>query len=128
MDMKSAFPHAVEGQVLRAGTYAVAGITEMIDPPLRYVPDSNAAAFQCSGTTLTMKCNFVSLAPINPSVLPQVQKVCIINHAGFVMKYDVDDKQTKSNVGKTGNYPINQEKCIDLSSSNGVKDGDVMHV
>jgi hypothetical protein len=126
LDMNAVFPDAVEGQVVRAGTLAIAGMHEIIDPPMRYVPSSNAAGFQCSGTTFGMSCNLISIAPISPSALAQVQKVCIINHAGFVMSYDVQNRQTKENVATIGNYPIDQTKCIDLGSNNDVKDGDVL--
>lgn len=125
MDVKSIWPDAQVGQVLRVSTEAIAGLHEISDPALRYVPDSNSAGFECSGTTFDYSCKFVSVAPVEPSVNPQVQKVCVINHAGFVMHYEVQNKRTGSWVAKTGDYPIDQTQCIDLSTTASVKEGDI---
>lgn len=118
MDVKDVFPQAVEGQVLRVATQAIAGIHEIIDPGLRYVPNSNSAGFECSGTTLNYHCDFLSLGPINPASLPRVSQVCIINHAGYVMWFNTAVQRNKSWVASswTGSYPIDQTQCIDLST------------
>jgi len=124
MDMTEAFPGAVEGEILRVQTRAVAGLHHIIEPALRYVPNSNAAGFECSGATLTYHCDVVSVAPIDPSALPRVSQVCIMNHAGFVMWYEMENQRTASWVDHTGHYPINQKKCINLGDTDGVTEGD----
>ena len=124
MDVKDVFPDAVEGQVLRVASQAVAGIHEIIDPSMRYVPNSNSAGFECSGTTLDYHCDFLSVAPVDPSHLPQVSEVCVINHAGFVMYFDEQNVRTQSWMAHTGNYPIDQTRCIDLGSTDGAQEGD----
>lgn len=128
MDMKTVFPDVVEGQILRAGTLAIAGLHEIIDPPMRYVPDSNVAGFECSGTTLTMNCKLVSVAPVDPSTLPEVERVCIMNHAGFVMYYEVQNSKSHQAVATSSRYPIDVMKCTDLSATSGVKDGDILQM
>lgn len=125
MDVTQVWPDAVEGQILRVSTEAIAGLHEIIDPPLRYVPDSNAAGFQCSGTTLDYKCNFLSVAPIDPAEHPHVSKVCILNHAGFVMWYEGKNIRTGDWVAQTDHYPINQKKCITMGQTNNAQEGDV---
>lgn len=125
MDVLSVWPDAKEGQLLRVASEAVAGLHEIIDPPLRFVPNSNAAGFQCSGTTLDYRCNFLSLAPVDPTAYPKVQKVCILNHAGFVMWYEAKNKRTSEWVAKTGNYAINKKECIDMGDTNGAVEGDL---
>jgi hypothetical protein len=124
MDMTEAFPGAVEGDILRVQTHAVAGLHHIIEPALRYVPNSNAAGFECSGATLTYHCDVVSVAPIDPSVMPSVSQICIMNHAGFVMWYEVQNQRTGSWADHTSHYPINQKKCINLGNVDGVMDGD----
>jgi len=124
IDMTEAFPDAVEGDILRVETHAVAGLHHIIEPALRYVPNSNAAGFECSGTTLDYHCDLVSVAPIDPSVMPQVSQVCIMNHAGFVMWYEVENQRTGSWVDHTKHYPINQKKCINLANTDGIMEGD----
>jgi len=124
MDVKDVFPEAVEGQVLRVATQAIAGIHEIIDPGMRYVPNSNAVGFECSGSTLSYHCDFLSVAPIDPSGLPQVSEVCVINHAGFVMYFDEQNIRTQSWMSHTDTYPIDQTRCIDLASTDGAEEGD----
>jgi len=124
MDVTEVFPDAVEGQVLRVATHAIAGIHEIIDPGLRYVPNSNSAGFECSGSTLSYHCDFLSVAPVDPLGLPQVSQVCIINHAGFVMYFEEQNIRTQSWIAHTGIYPIDQTRCIDLGTTDGVQEGD----
>lgn len=128
MDISTAFPDAAEGQVVRAATLAVAGLHEIIDPPMRYVPGSNVAGFQCSGTTLTMNCKLVSVVPVSPSAVPEVERVCVMNHAGFVMYYEVEDSKTHATIATSSRYPINVMKCTDLSKINTVKEGDSLEI
>merc|ERR1712190_437836 len=121
-------PDVAEGQVLRAATLAVAGLHEIIDPPMRYVPNSNVAGFECAGTTLTMNCKLVSVAPVSPSALPEVERVCVMNHAGFVMYYEVEDSNTRAAVATSSRYPIDVMKCTDLSTISTVKEGDSLQI
>jgi len=125
MDVQQIWPDAQEGQILRVSTEAVAGLHEFVDPPLRYVTDSNAAGFQCTGTTLDYNCKFLSVAPIDPDVYPQVHKVCIINHAGFVMWYESQNVRTQQWVAQTDHYAINNKECINLGRTDGATEGDV---
>jgi hypothetical protein len=124
MDMTEAFPDAVEGDILRIQTHAAGGVHHIIEPALRYVPNSNAAGFQCSGTTLMYHCDLLSVAPVDPAELPRVSQICMLNHAAFVMWYEVEDQRTGSSVNRTKSYPINQRQCINLGETDGVKEGD----
>ena len=47
--------------------------------------------FECSGTTLHYKCRLISVAPLDPAVLPKVQHVCVVNHAGFDLYWSTKD-------------------------------------
>lgn len=125
MDVQSMFPSAKPGEILRVQTEAIAGVHEIIDPALRYMPDSYvAASFECGRSTLLYNCDFVSVAPIDPSIPPQVEHVCIINQAGFDMNFDSQDLRTNSWVGRSSIYPVNQRQCINLGQLSGVHDGD----
>jgi len=123
-DVQQFLPEAQEGEVVRVATDAAAGLREIVDPAFRYVPNSNVAGFQCSGGTLTYNCALVSLVPQDPSILPPVSRVCVTNHAGFVMDYQLKNLRTQSWVAQSSSYPINQMKCLDLSSTAGVLEED----
>jgi len=125
MDLTDVYDAPEEGEILRVSTQAVWGIHKIMDPNMRYVPNSNVAGFECSGTTLDYSCKFISLAPIKPSDLPQVSEVCIINHAGFVMYFEEQNQRSQGWVAKTKRYPINQKQCIDLSTTDAAAEGDV---
>lgn len=112
IDIAQALPVTREGDIIRTLNQATAGITEFLDPPLRYVPNSNSASFECSGSTVIYNCPFVSLAPVDKSKAAPASKICVINHAGFVMSFQV--LKGGQSVGSTGNYPIEQAQCIDL--------------
>lgn len=124
VDLSEVYPDAKEGDILRVATNAVAGIHELVDPHLRYVPDSNSAGFECSGTTLDYHCDFISLAPVNKSQLAQVSQVCIVNHAGFVMWFEEQNSRTGGWVASTEHYPIDQRRCVNLTNTEGVTEGD----
>jgi len=123
-DVTDIWPDAQPGQIFRATSEAILGIHEVIDPAIKYVPNSNAAAFQCDGVTVAYHCNFVSSAPIDPSAAAPASRVCVLNHAGFVLHYDVQDQRSGAFHGKTEDYPINQKRCIDLSEVEGIHEGD----
>merc|ERR1712070_1348352 len=114
MHVKDIWSDAKEGQVLRAQVEAIAGIHEIIDPALRYVPDSNVAAFQCDGTTLVYKCKLVSVVPEDPSAGVEASKICLLNHGGYVMHYDAQNQRTGW-MGHSKDYPIDKTVCTDLA-------------
>jgi len=124
VDVQSVMPGVAEGEVVRIATDAAAGLEEIVSPAFHYAESSNVAGFQCSGGTLTYNCELISLVPIDPSSLPPVSKVCITNHAGFVMDFETKNLRTQAWVAKSDSYPINQMKCIDLSSTAEVLEGD----
>jgi hypothetical protein len=119
---------AKEGHVLRAQVEAIAGIHEIIDPALRYVPNSNFAAFQCDGTTLLYKCKLVSVVPEDPSAAVEASKICVLNHGGYVMHYDAQNQRTGAWIGHSKDYPIDQTVCTDLASLADSKEGDNFNV
>jgi len=131
MDVSSAMSTSSveEGDPIRARAHAVAGIHKLVDPALRYVPNSNAASFECSGTTLAYHCDLVSVVPVDPNVLPRASKICVINHAGFVMEFSAENTRTGGQKA-TGRYPIDQTQCIEPVSVDGTREGDQfkMHV
>jgi len=124
VDVQDVLPHVAEGEVIRVTTDVAAGLDEIVSPAFRYAADSNVAGFQCGGGTLTYNCVLISLVPMDPSVLPPVSRVCITNHAGFVMDFQAKNLRTQSYVAQTGSYPINQMKCIDLGSTAEIMEGD----
>jgi hypothetical protein len=124
VDVESVMPGVAEGEVVRVATDAAAGLEEIVSPAFHYAENSNVAGFQCGGGTLTYNCELISLVPIDPSSLPPVSKVCITNHAGFVMDFETKNLRTQAWVAKSDSYPINQMKCIDLSSTAEVSEGD----
>jgi len=124
LDVQDIWPDAQAGQVLRATTEAVAGMHEIIDPAIRYAPDSNTATFACDGTTLSYKCKLISVVPVDPLSPIQASRVCVLNQAAFVLHYDVQNLRTEQWLGQSGNFPVTTKKCIDLSAVDGLKDGD----
>merc|ERR1712224_1035767 len=94
MEIKDSISATKEGDPIRVRSHAVAGVHHVLDPALRYVPNSNAATFECSGTTLEYGCSLVSVTPVDPDVLPRASKICIINHAGFVMDFSAVNTRT----------------------------------
>jgi len=123
MDVHSAMPNAVDGEIVRVTTGAAAGLQEIVDPAFQYVPGSNAAAFECDGGTLTYGCKLISLVPVDPSVLPPVSRVCMINHGGFVMDFQAKNLRSQNSVAQSNSFPINQRKCVDLGGAD-VFEGD----
>jgi hypothetical protein len=126
-DVKDIYPDAIEGQPLRAATVATAGLHEILDPAIRYVPDSNVASWECAVDgrgTYNYDCKLLSVAPVNPQSLPEASEVCVINHAGFVMSFDLKNDRTGTTSTHSGQYPINQQQCLSLSELSDVQDGD----
>jgi hypothetical protein len=105
-----------EGDIVRAGVKVIAGRSAVMPATMKYAPNSNAAGFMCSGSTMIPKCEFVSLIPVNPLVPIQASRICVINHGGFAMKFSVFDMALPGSVKYTNPYPINQKKCIDLTN------------
>jgi hypothetical protein len=106
----------------------LAGIHEIIDPALRYVPNSNVAAFQCDGTTLLYECKLVSVVPEDPSTGVEASKICLLNHGGYVMHYDAQNPRTGDWMGHSKDYPIDKTVCTDLASLEDSKEGDTFNV
>eukprot|EP01044_Picomonas_judraskeda_P005467 COSAG03_NODE_517_length_7253_cov_51.415152_2_plen_149_part_00 len=90
----------------------------LAEPALRFVPDSNAVSFECSGTTLDYHCTLVSVTPVNPAITPRASTVCVINHAGFVASYKVTNTRTGAS-HDSGHFPIEQTRCTDLATGVG---------
>eukprot|EP00927_Polykrikos_kofoidii_P079638 TRINITY_DN76432_c0_g1_i1.p1 TRINITY_DN76432_c0_g1~~TRINITY_DN76432_c0_g1_i1.p1 ORF type:complete len:547 (+),score=76.42 TRINITY_DN76432_c0_g1_i1:50-1642(+) len=128
MHVLDIWPDAKEGQVLRAQLEAIAGMHEIVDPALRYVPNSNVAAFRCDGSTFIYKCELVSVAPEDPSVPVPASQLCLLNHGGYVMHYDAQDQRTGKWIGQSDSYPIEQTRCSDLSTLDDVQAGDEFQI
>lgn len=130
-DVTDLLPGSIPGATLRVEAKAIAGLRQLTDPALAYQPGSNVAGFECSGTTLDYNCKLISVAPLDPNVLPTAQKICVINHAGFVMSWSAKDTRLGADVAHTERYPIDQKRCIDLGSyanTTKVATGDVFEV
>lgn len=117
MNANEVFPGAQAGDVLRVGTQVTLGLHEIPDPPLKYMPDSNAAGFICGRTTLTYSCDLKSLVPVDPAKLPKVRNICILNQAGFAMFFDSMNLRNQQWSGRSGTYPVNQIQCKDLGET-----------
>jgi hypothetical protein len=55
----------------------------------------------------------------------EIQKISCVNSAAFVMHFDVKTHQFDQDIslGSTGNYPVGQERTIDLSTVDGLESG-----
>jgi len=124
MDVQDIWPDAEEGQVLRATTMAIAGIHEVIDPAIRFKPNSNVAAFQCDGTTLLYNCKLISVAPEDSNTPIPASRICVSNQAAFVLHFDAQNLRTEKWVGKTTDYPVTQKRCLDVASMDDIGEGD----
>merc|ERR1711862_667096 len=128
-DVSEIYPNAKEGETLRAATVATAGLHEILDPAIRYVPNSNVASWECAVDgrgTFNYDCELLSVAPVSPDVLPEASEVCVINHGGFAMWFDLKNDRTGEKSGHSGTYPINQQQCLRLKDMNDVSEGDVI--
>eukprot|EP00413_Alexandrium_margalefii_P033889 CAMPEP_0204567102 /NCGR_PEP_ID=MMETSP0661-20131031/36412_1 /ASSEMBLY_ACC=CAM_ASM_000606 /TAXON_ID=109239 /ORGANISM="Alexandrium margalefi, Strain AMGDE01CS-322" /LENGTH=682 /DNA_ID=CAMNT_0051574993 /DNA_START=46 /DNA_END=2094 /DNA_ORIENTATION=- len=103
------------GHAVRVQMQAIAGVYDILDPTLRYQPDSNVASFVCHGSTLSYQCDFTSLVPVNPSNLPRARRICVLNQAGFDMYFVARNTRTGATKA-SGTYPIMQMQCIDLGT------------
>jgi len=128
MDVTHKISFASADEILRVGTQAILGVHEIIGPNFQYAPDSNAAGFECSGFSELYECKFISIAPINPSILPQVSQVCVINHADFLLNFFEQNQRTGSKGQKTKDYIIGEKVCIDLGATSEVMEGDVFQI
>lgn len=128
MKVTDIWADAKEGEVLRAQVEAIAGIHEIIDPALRYVPNSNVAAFECDGTTLLYKCKLVSVVPEDPSAATEASQICILNHGGYVMHYDAQNQRTGAWMGHSKDFPIDQTVCTDLATLADAQEGDTYKI
>eukprot|EP00756_Hemistasia_phaeocysticola_P016368 Hpha_TRINITY_DN15471_c5_g15::TRINITY_DN15471_c5_g15_i1::g.176772::m.176772 len=120
----SSIPNVTEGQILRLATDAVLGKRELAAPALRYEKDSNVATFTCRGTTFDYRCKLQSYTPVSPGKLAEVGQICVTNGAAFVMHWAAVDPKTGDTSASSGNYAIDQTRCIDLGSIPGVQQGD----
>eukprot|EP00756_Hemistasia_phaeocysticola_P029898 Hpha_TRINITY_DN16261_c0_g2::TRINITY_DN16261_c0_g2_i1::g.12839::m.12839 len=68
--------------------------------------------------------NPLSRAAVNPEQLAQVSKICVANDAGFELNWAAKSVSTGSKTASSGNYPIDQTRCMSLSFIPGVKEGD----
>ena len=90
----------------------------LAETALQFVPNSNVVSYECSGTTLDYHCTMISVTPVNPAILPQASTVCVINHAGFVASYKVQNARTGASAG-SGHFPIDQQRCTNLATGVG---------
>jgi hypothetical protein len=128
-DVSEIYPNAVKGDTLRAATVAVAGLHEILDPAIRYIPNSNVASWECAVDgrgTYNYDCKLMSVAPVNPSVNPEASQVCVINQGGFAMWYFLHDERTAKESRPSGTYPANQQQCINMKDIQGLKEGDAV--
>lgn len=127
-DPHAPMPFLKDGDAMRVKTHADAylgsGYKKLLEPAMRYVNESNTAGFECSGTSNSdYNCALVSVVPTNPDVWPTVSSVCVINHAGFDLKFQVENGRT-GGTAETLTFPANQKGCLDLSYMSGNQVGD----
>lgn len=128
-DVKDIYPNAVNGDPLRAATVARGGLHEILDPAIRYVPNSNVASWECAvhgRGTLNYDCKLLSVAPVNPHALPEASDVCVINHAGANVLFGFQNDRTGKASPVTGNFMVNQQKCLSLKELSDVQNGDAV--
>ncbi|MGR5141241.1 hypothetical protein ACQKPX_06105 [Photobacterium sp. DNB23_23_1] len=55
----------------------------------------------------------------------EIQKISCVNSAAFVMHFEVKTHMAAQDIslGSTGNYPVGQERTIDLSAVDGLEPG-----
>jgi hypothetical protein len=108
------WPDAQPGQILRGTTEAIAGLHEIIDPAIRYQPNTNRAVYSCSGTTLIYKCELISVAPVDTAKVAKASQICVLNQAAFVAHFNAQDVTTGNWLGESEHFPINQRRCLDF--------------
>lgn len=128
MSVTDIWPDARPGQTLRGSVEAIAGMHEIIDPAVRYKPNSNRAIFQCSGVTLSYKCELASVEPLDPAETLQASELCVLNQAAFVAEFEATDLRTGSVVGRSEGFPVTQQRCLTLSETDGVAEGDKLQM
>merc|ERR1712048_313289 len=128
MSVTDIWPDAQPGQILRGTVEAIAGMHEIIDPAVRYKPNSNRAMYECSGTTLMYKCELASVEPLDPAEALHASELSVLNQALFVAKFDATDLRTGSMIGKSEDFPATQKRCLTLSNVDGVEEGDKLQM
>jgi len=124
MRVQDIWSDAKEGQVLRSQVEAIAGLHEIIDPALVYKPNSNVAAFECTGTTLIYKCKLISVAPEDASKATPASTICLLNRGGYTMHFDAQDQRTGEWIGRSNDFPLGQKQCTELNAMNEIQEGD----
>ena len=54
-------------------------------------------------------------------------EICIANQGGYVLHWWVTDLLTGTNSNDSGNYPIDQTRCMDFSSIQGLSEHDLLY-
>lgn len=58
--------------------------------------------------------------------LPRVARVCVANQAFFVLHWNLQDILTQTKGPGSGDYPIDQTRCLSLSDIEGIHEDDVV--
>jgi len=130
-DVQEIYPSIAEGETVRAATVADAGLHEILDPAIRFVPNSNAAGWECAYTgrgTYNYDCKLLSVAPVDSRVLPEASKVCVINQAGFDMFFSLFDERSSRSSNSSYTYPVNQQECLSMKYIPDLQEGDEIKI
>ena len=84
-------------------SYCQSGGTCHLEPPPKCKSDADCVPKNGTITSIS------SYAPVS------VSKICITNAAGFVLHFDLKDMDTDAISPDSGNYPIDQTKCLSLN-------------
>ena len=88
-------------------SYCQSGGTCHLEPPPKCTTDADCVPK--NGTMSSSTSISSHYAPVS------VSKVCITNAAGFVLHFDLKDMDTDDVSPDSGNYPIDQTKCLSLN-------------
>ena len=100
--------------LFKRGNKVAAARSWCVVPPPKCTHDSDCNPKNGSFTTLG------GYAPVT------VGKICVTNAAGFVLHFDLKDMDTDSISQDSGDYPIDQTKCLSMSDLANVAEGDLI--
>lgn len=111
-------PDIQDGHDVVVTLHAVAGKTKDLTKVVKYDSSSRArATYTCSGATLTYDCTAHIYQPV------PVSQVCVKNSAGFVLNWRLQDTGNGNEGASSGNYPIGQARCQNLTEIPGIETG-----
>ena len=98
-------------------SYCQTGGTCHLEPPPKCKVDSDCYPKNATTSAIAMTEYYTPVT---------VSKICVNNNAGFVLHFDMKDMDTDEISQDSGEYPIDQSKCLSLNDLAHVSENDLI--